>query len=69
MESISKNTDVMNIVSKDINDIAVDNDEYENISNKNIFIQRENKAPRRSKYLALETVREGNALNGSVEMK
>ena len=41
----------------------------QNIRSKNIYIQRENKAPRRSKYLALETVREGSVLNGSVEME
>ena len=40
-----------------------------NILRKNQYIQRENKALRRSKYLALETVREGRSLNGSVEME
>ena len=33
MESISKNTDAMDIVSKDIKKTAVDNDEHEKISN------------------------------------
>ena len=33
MESISKNTDAMDIVSKDIKETAVENDEHENISN------------------------------------
>ena len=35
----------------------------------NLYIQRKSIAPRRSKHLALETVREGNALNGAVEME
>ena len=41
----------------------------QNIRSKNLYIQRKNIAPRRSKHLALETVREGNALNGAVEME
>ena len=41
----------------------------QNIRSKNLYIQRKNIAPRRSKHLALETVREGDALNGAVEME
>ena len=34
-----------------------------------LILQSENKALRRSKQLVLETVREGYALNGSLEME
>lgn len=36
---------------------------------KNLYIKREHKAPRRSKYLVLYTVRESKAFNATVEME
>ena len=41
----------------------------QNIPGKNIYIQSKNKALRLSKYRALKTVREDNALNGLVEIE